>query len=312
MGTVHRLIEERGKAGALRANLDRRVVEAAAQYMADQEPGIGFAFNGWAQAALPHRRLPDSASWQIQSGDVTLMVQPGQRRLPSGKLEFVGVPYGSRARLIILYLQTEALRTRSREVALGPSLRAWMTQLGIPLGGKSIKDVRDQTERILRCRLTFEVNQQGCYGIIHQHIVDAAMFDSEDERQGIPMVDQVVLCESFFTRLMRSPVRIEKAAIRAINNNSMAIDIYCWLAHYLPQLVHDHILPWSRLQVQFGSRFQRPDHFRVRFLENLDLALAVYRDARIDIDSNGLLLRAARSAVGVDPEASVRTQHMPA
>jgi hypothetical protein len=297
MGTVHRLIEERGKTGALMANLDRRVVEAAAQYMADQEPGIGFAFNGWAQAALPHRRLADDAAWRIQSGDVTLMVQPGQRLLPSGKLEFIGVPYGSRARLIILYLQTEALRTRSREVALGSSLRSWMTQLGIPLGGKSSKDVRDQTERILRCRLTFEVNQQGCYGIIHQHIVDAAMFDSDGERHGAPIVDSVLLCESFFARLMRSPVKIEKAAIRAINNNSMAIDIYCWLAHYLPQLAKDHVLPWSRLQVQFGSRFQRPDHFRVRFLGNLNLALAVYRDAQIDIVSNGLLLCANRSTM---------------
>src|SRR5579872_1081715 len=38
MGTVHRLIEEKGKAGALRANLDRRIVEAAAQYMANEEP----------------------------------------------------------------------------------------------------------------------------------------------------------------------------------------------------------------------------------------------------------------------------------
>jgi hypothetical protein len=294
VGTVHRLIEENGKEGALRAKLDRRIVEAAAQYMADQEPGIGFAFNGWAQAALPHRRLANDAAWQIQSGDVTLMVQPGQRRSPNGRLEYVGVPYGSRARLIMLYLQTEALRTRSREVELGSSLRSWMTQLGIPLGGKSIRDVRDQTERILRCRLTFEVNREGCYGIIHQHIVDAAMFDSESTRHGAMIVDQVVLCESFFQRLLRAPVQIEKAAIRAIANNSMAIDVYCWLAHYLPQLVADHVLPWAQLQAQFGSRFQRGDHFRTRFLDNLGLALAVYRDASVEVIPSGVLLHGAK------------------
>jgi hypothetical protein len=293
MGAVHRLIEEKGKVGALRANLDRRIVEAAAQYMADEEPGIGFAFNGWAQAALPHRRLADDVAWKIESGDVTLMVQPGQRRSASGRIEFVGVPYGSRARLIILYLQTEALRTGSREVELGRSLRSWMTQLGIPLGGKSMRDVREQTERILRCRLTFEVNQQGCHGIIHQHIVDAAMFEGNGARHGAMTVDRVLLCDSFFKRLMRSPVRIEKAAIRAINNNSMAIDIYCWLAHYLPQLTADHMLPWAKLRVQFGSRFRRPDHFRMRFLENLGLALAVYRAASVDVVPGGVLLHAS-------------------
>jgi len=206
------------------------------------------------------------------------------------------VPYGSRARLIILYLQTEALRTRSREVELGSSLRSWMTQLGIPLGGKSSRDVRDQTERILRCRLTFEVSREGCYGIIHQHIVDAAMFDSESARHGTVLVDRVVLCESFFKRLLQAPVRIEKAAIRAIANNSMAIDVYCWLAHYLPQLTSDRVLPWAQLQAQFGSRFQRADHFRTRFLDNLGLALAVYRDAGVDVVPAGLVLRASTAA----------------
>jgi hypothetical protein len=72
-------------------------------------------------------------------------------------------------------------------------------------------------------------------------------------------------------------------------------DTCCRLANYLPQLAKDHVLPWSRLQVQFGSRFQRPDHFRMRFLENLDLAVAVYRDARIDIVSNTSLLWAKSS-----------------
>ncbi len=290
MGSVHRLIEQTGKQGALRANLDRRVVEAAAQYMADREPGIGFAFSGWAQAALPHRRLANDAAWQVNTNNVTLMVQPGQRLLPNGRSEFVGVPYGSRARLIILYLQTEALRTRSREVELGPSLRAWIAQLGIPLGGKTIKDVRDQTDRILRCRLTFEVNQQGCAGIIHQHIVDAAMFDGEGSRSGTPVVERVLLCDSFYQRLLRSSVQIETAAIRAINNNSMAIDIYCWLAHYLPLLHTVHHLPWSALQAQFGSRFQRSDHFRMRFRESLGLALAVYRSAVVEAGPSGLVL----------------------
>ncbi len=60
MGEVHDIIEARGKAAALRSELDREVVEAAARYMADEDPGIGFLYSGWCQAALPHRRLPAS------------------------------------------------------------------------------------------------------------------------------------------------------------------------------------------------------------------------------------------------------------
>ena len=60
-------------------------------------------------------------------------MRPGAQDTP----EPIGVPYGSRARLIMLYLQSEALRTSSREVELGRSLRNWLERMGISVGGKS-------------------------------------------------------------------------------------------------------------------------------------------------------------------------------
>src|SRR6186997_2665887 len=111
MGEVHDLIERNGKRAALlMADLDRQVVEAAAAYMADEDAGTGFLYSGWCQAALPHRKLPDAEGWAVQSERVTLIVQPGMRPSATGDPSPVGVPYGSRARLIMLYLQSEALR----------------------------------------------------------------------------------------------------------------------------------------------------------------------------------------------------------
>jgi hypothetical protein len=57
--------------------------------------------------------------------------------------------------MILLYLQTQAVRTRSREVELGTSMNAWLTAMGIPVGGKTYQIVREQSRRISRCRLTF-------------------------------------------------------------------------------------------------------------------------------------------------------------
>ena len=151
MGTVHDLIEAKGKVGTLAFDFDRQVVEAAAAYMADEDAGIGFLYSGWCQAALPHRRLANDQGWQIDGERVRLIVEPGMRGGDNGKPEPVGVPYGSRARLILLRLQSEALRTQSRDVELGSTLRDWLTKMGIPVGGRSVKEVRDQTERISRC-----------------------------------------------------------------------------------------------------------------------------------------------------------------
>ena len=64
MGKVHRVIEDQGQLIARNSgDFDRREIEAAITYMADEDNGIGFL--GWCQAALPHRRLPNGKGWQI-------------------------------------------------------------------------------------------------------------------------------------------------------------------------------------------------------------------------------------------------------
>ena len=122
MAEIHRLLEQHGKQAVLSFDVDRRVVEAAAGYLSAEEGEVGFLYSGWAQSALPHKRLSDNASWQVHTDHVSLVVQPGLRPSLTGDAVSIGVPYGSRARLIILYLQSEALKTNSREVELGKTL----------------------------------------------------------------------------------------------------------------------------------------------------------------------------------------------
>lgn len=290
MGEVHKLLEAHGKQGVLRLDLERRVVDAAADYLGDEDGGIGFIYSGWAQAALPHKRLPDGQPWQIRTDRVSLLVEPGRKTLPDGTLEWIGVPYGSRARLIMLYLQSEALRTSSRDVELGKSLRAWLKKMGISPGGKSIVDVRQQAERITRCRLTFEVQKAGRNALVQQLIVDKALFTEDEDSGGSQFLERTKLSETFYEQLQRHPVPIEEAAIRAINRHSMALDIYCWLAYRLHVLPTPIPISWRALHAQFGTGIRRIDHFRETFQEQLQLAMAVYPAAKLEVRSSGLLL----------------------
>ena len=59
--------------------------------------------------------------WKTDS--ITLLVEPGLRIAPGSDPAHVGVPFSAIARLILIYLQSEALRTGSRDVELGGSLR---------------------------------------------------------------------------------------------------------------------------------------------------------------------------------------------
>jgi hypothetical protein len=322
MGTVHDLLVQKGRQQTLLFDLDRRVIDVAANFLADEDNGTAFLFSGWAQAALPHKRLPDDVPWQLRTERVTLLVEPGRRTMPSGPPVSVGVPYGSRARLIMLYLQSEALKTNSRSVELGKSLRDWLGKMGITPGGKSIHSIREQAERITRCRISFHLHSAGKEGLIQQHIVDTAMFgdtstylgedSAGDESEGSGgatrnssgFLETVRLSETFFEQLKRHPVPVDDAAIRSINRHSMALDIYCWLAYRLHVLVGDREVTWKALHAQFGGGVTRLDHFRTVFVENLNLALAVYPDAKVEISGRGLTLQPSRPPISPKVKAA--------
>jgi Plasmid encoded RepA protein len=299
MGTVHDLLDMKGKAGTLQTGIDRTVVEAASLYMSDEDGSLGFAFSGWAQCALPHRRLAPDARWEIAGERVRLVVEPGLH--PSshdGPMEHIGVPYGSVARLILLFLQTEALRTNSREVELGGSLRQWLSKIGASIGGSNARAVRDQAERISRCRLTFHIQGSGKVGLVNQSIVDRALFiEDSNTRQGKLSLETAKLSEGFFEQLKKHPVPLEEAAIRAISNNPAALDAYLWLAYRLHVLTSDKLITWKALKSQFGVGYKELFHFKPRFTQALALATAVYPAAKIDVIEQGVILKPSRPPV---------------
>lgn len=307
MAAVHDLIEARGKQGALEAGLERSLVEVAANYLSDEDTGLGFAYSGWAQCALPHKKLADDAHWGITSEKVRLVVEPGRRPVEgTEELEWIGVPYGSHARLILLYLQTEALRTQSREVELGRSLREWLGKLGISVGGMTGRSVRDQAERISRCRLTFHLSGSGASGLVNQNIVDRALFieESGGGRQGRLNLETAKLSEGFFEQLKKHPVPLEEAAIKALSNNAPALDAYLWLAYRLHALKTDRLVTWMALKGQFGSGFVKLAQFKYKFQSTLQLATAVYPAAKIEVTPAGVILKPSR------PPVSPRTSFM--
>ena len=293
MGTLHELIETHGRGAALAAEIDRRVVDAAMRYMNDEDGDVGFVYSGWAQAALPHRRLADDETWQLSTEKVTLLVEPG-KRLADGRPVPVGVPYGSRARLIMLYLQTEAVRTRSREVELGRSMNGWLTTMGVNNGGKGYSLVREQSRRLSLCRLTFFATSDEGLQLTNGGFVRNAILPWRPNDDGTQLSlwrERVWLDEAFYASLLEHPLPVREAAIRGLAHRSMAIDLYVWLAYRLWKLKRLQRVPWAALYGQFGAGFTRVRAFRQHIREPLALALAAYPEARVEVDEDtGIVL----------------------
>src|SRR5579864_2848943 len=119
MGDVHQLILQEGIEGARAAastRAERQAVEAAGIILAEEASRLGITHAGFAMTSLPHRRIEEPL-WRRQGYRTTLLVESGR----TGHGGWIGVPYGSVARLILLFLQTETIRTNNPEVELGRS-----------------------------------------------------------------------------------------------------------------------------------------------------------------------------------------------
>ena len=97
------------------------------------------------------------------------------------------------------------------------------------------------------------------------------------------------------------PVREE--AIKAIGTRSLAIDVYIWLAYRLHSLSQSTPVSWTAIHGQFGAGFRLPRQIKPTFIDALALALAVYPEARVDADKDGIILHPSPPAV---PRAEAR------
>ena len=309
MGQVHQLVLAfgRDRAQQLAGDIDPRLLDIASRVLAEESQSIGITYAGFCLTSLPHRRPSDDQPWKRSSQRLTLMIEPG--RLPHDD-RLYGVPYGSRARLILLYLQTAAVKTNSPEIELGRSMRDWMGRMGVSLGGKSYHDVREQANRISACRLTFSWEEGPNIGFIRDSVVAGGLqsFETiEDEASGQRSIRSVRLSPSFFEQLRKHPVPIWEPALSYIANQSMAIDVYIWLSYRLHSLMKPTAISWPALHGQFGAGFKNVAQFKAHFKVAVATACMVYPCSRVDVLKSGLVLHPSRAPVDRRSIVSIST-----
>ena len=92
------------------------------------------------QTFLPYRNPGnDITLWQQKQGDVNLAVQTSNAFNPeTEKFEPVGLPYGAKARMILAYINSEAIRTQSSIIDVEGSMSAFIKKIGRNVDGRTI------------------------------------------------------------------------------------------------------------------------------------------------------------------------------
>jgi hypothetical protein len=255
---------------------------------------LGFMAKFLVQTTLPHSEQLGT-QYVRSDGNFTLRISD---------VGGIGLPYGSYPRLILIWMTTEAVRTRNRELELGSSLSSFMAQLGLQATGGhwgTIPRFRDQMQRLvgaaISTRWSSDVNGQNHSG--GENLLVADRFNLWWTPQKLPneslAKSSVTLSANLFEQLVAAPVPLDLRAVKALKKSPLALDLYAWATRRVSYLSRPTLISWESMRRSFGAGYadtpQGRSRFRGHAIESFRRVLMAYCELRIEIQKDGLLLR---------------------
>lgn len=288
---------------------ERRLVEIAAAAM--QAADIGYLHSALCTMQLPHARPAKENEPLVRSdGNYHMMIQP-RGIIEDGKHKPVGVPYGNLARLILLHLQSEAVRNQSPNVYVGKSLSEFMRRLGVPISG-GVRGThslfKDQLLRVARCSWTIQYD--GDKGSVIKDVFIADGLTLFTGGEGGREVGEISLDRNFYDHLSEHAVPLNEGAIAKLKHNSLALDLYVWSAYRLPRVTRPTRVTWEQLSRHFGSDYGEPRFMGRKLKEVLPKVRAAYPDARITPVRGGLMLEQSKPPVAPKTSLQIKAPYL--
>ena len=174
-----------------------------------------------------------------------------------------GLPFGNLSRLLLAWVcteavRTEAVRTQSRELILGPSLSGFMRKLGMaPIGGGNRGECTrlcNQMKRLFNAHIQLAYEDKQVSVSVNSPVASRTGFWWNERRPGNQGLwdSQIELGEKFFNEIIRHPVPLDLNILKALKRSSLGIDFYLWLTYRTFTLNRPLQLSWASLYGQFG------------------------------------------------------------
>jgi Plasmid encoded RepA protein/Phage integrase family len=187
------------------------------------------------QLGLP-RRKPKERVFERRSGDASLLLEAG-RWWTGRSWEPQPLPFGTRPRLVMINVCSEAVRTRSATVNVGDSVRGFLRRIGVDGGGNSMAGFKRQMIALSCCHMVLGYSSMLGVGQVDTKPISRfeAWLCNEDRQHGL-WPGELDLSPPFFASLMEHAVPLDPEALARLQNSAFAIDIYTWLANRLPRV----------------------------------------------------------------------------
>jgi hypothetical protein len=279
----------------------RKLLDASALIFGEQASlkDAAFIARQLVQATLPHRNPGNVPVWVRRNGNLTLAIKPDVNT-ETGKS--YGYPYGTIPRLLLFWITTEAVRTKSHRLQLGHTLSGFMADIGLNPdtgGGKrsDAKRLREQMQRLFRARITFEAafEKDGRAGEVRRDMLVAEetvlWWDIKNPDQAALWGSWIELGEKFFAAITAAPVPVDVRALKALKRSPLALDLYAWLtyeAYRAHKTTNIRFETWEQLHAHFGGEYTHIHHFRAKANAALRKIKAVYPGLKLGKKQGGI------------------------
>lgn len=248
------------------------------------------------QTFLPYRNPgKEVTSWERKQGNAVLLLE-STKILDEKTGHFVspGLPYGPRARIIMAYADTQAVKSQSPVIGLESCLHAFLKKLGWGTDGRTRNGVEDQIKRILGTHIKIGFVDSGenatrVRGANIQLVSDYDLwYSGNQEGQDALFPSYIKYSDRYFEHLMEHAVPLDERALSVLSHNAMALDIYAWLAQRLHRIDPNRpqFIAWTNMKDQFGQGYKTMKKFKEVFRKTLQIVRLQYMQARIKEENN--------------------------
>lgn len=281
--------------GARRRDAARRTLE---EKPADLED-LRHIHSVLAMCGLPYTRQPlETREYERKQGRMSLVVEAGKLRNPvTGEREAQLLPFGPKARLLVMHLCSEAIRQKSPTIEIADSLTGFIRDMGFPVtGGKkgTLHAFKEQINALAACKLSVGM-WDGARSVEYQGTpfsrIDVWLPTNPD--QLILWPSTLTFSLDFYTSLAKHALPIRADAVRAFAGSARKLDMYFWFNYRLHALRSPATLSWDAVASQFGGDYARQRDFRKGFADDLRDVLDVFPKLPVKLSEAGLEIQPA-------------------
>ena len=276
--------------------VEMRLIESSADIKRNFAEEISFQHTVLCQTGLPYRAT-DERRWERRNGRVFLEIEAGRVLDPkTEKYIDMPLPFGPKARLILIYLCTAAIQAQSPVIDVEASMTKFLSKLqGRDPNGPEIRKFKQQIASLASATIRMATVIEGRSLQVNNQVVHK--FDltlkKNDESQRVLWPETVELTMDFFNTLKDHAVPLDHRAVAALAHSAMALDLYAWLAQRLWRIgaKSDALVPWVSLHQQFGQGYKHIRQLRAAFLDTMKDVLTQYPAAQVIPTAEGLVLK---------------------